>query len=96
VLGLIALLQREGLVAESVPVMEDYAERFPQGSARVRLKLAQVLIRDQQRPARALRLLADLPESDLPADLRPVRRQLERRARQMSQQEGGIYEIEEG
>lgn len=96
ILSLIALLQREKLLAESVPVMEDYVARFPEGSPRVRLKLAQVLLRDQNRPSKALRLLAGLAEQDLPPDLRPVRRQMEARARAMTQSEDGIYELDEG
>ena len=94
-LGLIKLLQREGMRAESIPIMEEYAGRFPDGSARVRLKLAAVFLRDQRRPAKALRLLADLPESSLPADLRPIRRQLEQQAVALREDEGGAYELDE-
>lgn len=96
VLGLITLLDREKLIAESVPVMEDYVARFPEGSPRVRLRLAQVLVRDQNRPGRALRILAGLPEADLPDHLRPVRRRLEARARALTQSEDGAYELDEG
>ncbi len=94
-LGLVKLLQREGLTAESIPIMEDYAARFPEGSARVRLKLAALLLRDQHRPSKALRILADVPEADLPADLRPIRRQIEAQATALREAEGGAYELDE-
>ncbi len=54
---LIAVLQRGGQNAESIPVMEDYLARFPEKAAKVRLKLAQILVLEQrpQRLARARR-----------------------------------------
>jgi membrane associated rhomboid family serine protease len=91
-LGLIKLLHRDGLRQESVPVMETYIDRHPANSGRIRLKLAQILIRDQQRPTQALRILADLPESDLPADLVPIRRQLEAQANRLIKD--GVLELE--
>jgi membrane associated rhomboid family serine protease len=91
-LKLIALLQRSGLTAESVPIMGDYIERFPEKAARVRLKLAQVLIRDQQRPAAALKVLAPIQDADLPEDLRPTRRAIEQQARRLVEE--GVLEVE--
>jgi membrane associated rhomboid family serine protease len=93
-LKLIALLQRSGMTAESVPIMGAYVERFPEKAARVRLKLAQVLLRDQQRPAAALKVLGPIPEAELPEDLRPVRRALERQAHKL--REEGVLELEGG
>jgi membrane associated rhomboid family serine protease len=91
-LALIKLLHRDGLQKESVPIMETYIDRHPDKSARIRLKLAQILIRDQQRPTQALRILADISESDLTADLVPIRRQLEAQANRLIQE--GVLELE--
>jgi membrane associated rhomboid family serine protease len=91
-LKLIALLQRKGMTAESVPIMGEYVERFPDRAARVRLKLAQVLIRDQQRPAAALKVLAPVTDAELPEDLRLVRRAIEQQARKL--REEGVLELE--
>lgn len=77
----------------SVPYMEAYCQRFPEQGDRMRLKLAQVLIRDRQRPAHGLRVLEQVPESSLAADLRPIRRQLETLAQQMLEE--GVLELEE-
>lgn len=91
-LRLIALLQKEGYTLESLPVMKDYVERFPDKSARVRLKLAQILLRDQHRPAAALRVLAEVDDTSLPEDLRAVRRRMEEVARR--QRDEGELEVE--
>jgi membrane associated rhomboid family serine protease len=88
-LRLIGLLQRQGLEAESVPVMEEFLARFPDRptAPRVRLKLAQVMVREQ-RPVRALRLLAELPEATLADDLKPARRRVELEALRLRDEEG--------
>ncbi|MEO6810524.1 MAG: rhomboid family intramembrane serine protease, partial [Isosphaeraceae bacterium] len=57
---------------------------------RMRLKLAQVMIRDQDRPTNALRVLAEI--GALPAQLDALRVQLIRQAKQM--QEEGVLELE--
>lgn len=77
---------------ESIPLMRAYCRHFPDDAARVRLKLAQVLIRDRQRPAAAERVLAELPDSGLPAELDAVRRKLASQAAQM--QADGVLELE--
>jgi membrane associated rhomboid family serine protease len=91
-LGLIKLLHAEKRWAESVPIMEQYVGRFPQKAARMRLSLAQLLIREQQRPAQALRVLAEIPAGALPESLEQARRQLERKANKM--REDGVLELE--
>ncbi len=60
---------------ESIELMASHLARFPD-AVRVRLKLAQVLVRNERRPAQALRVLAKLPEGKLPAALEPVRKKL--------------------
>jgi membrane associated rhomboid family serine protease len=94
--GLIKLLQTQQMWNESVPVMEEFVHRFPRSekAPRVRLKLAQVLLRYQERPVQALRELAELPPGSLPADLEPVRHQVERKAIQLRDE--GVLELEGG
>ena len=51
-LALIQQLQKGKLWAESVPLMAEYVSRYPQNLALVRLRLAEVLIAVDRRPAR--------------------------------------------
>jgi membrane associated rhomboid family serine protease len=90
--SLIKLLQQEKMWSESVPLMEQYVRRFPAKAARVRLKLAQVLVRDQQRPVQALRVLAEIPPGALPEQLEQLRQALEQKATQMV--DDGVLELE--
>lgn len=82
------LVQRAWSAA--TPLMRDYIQRFPGQGDRMRLKLAQVLIRDLDRPTRALRVLGEI--GTLPAQLDALRLQLIRQAEQM--QEEGVLELE--
>ncbi len=75
-----------------VTVMEDYLRRSPKPSARVRLRLAQVLVKEQQRPAHALKVLDEIPEGALPENLQAAARQVRRQAEQM--REEGVLELE--
>jgi hypothetical protein len=90
--GLIKLLHQDKMWSESVPLMEQYVRRFPVKAVRMRLKLAQVLARDQQRPVQALRVLAEIPEGVLPEELEQIRKQIEQKATQM--RDDGVLEIE--
>ena len=72
--------------------MEDYLRRSPNPSSRVRLRLAQVLIKEQQRPAHALLVLDAIPAGGLPENLAAAARQLRRQAEQM--REEGVLELE--
>jgi membrane associated rhomboid family serine protease len=76
----------------AVTVMEDYLRRSPKPSARVRLRLAQVLVKEQQRPAHALKVLDEIPAGALPENLENAARQLRRQAEQM--REEGVLELE--
>lgn len=78
--------------ADAVPLMADYCRKFPDQADRMRLKLGQIVIRDQQRPARGLRLLGEIAPGALPPQLDALRRQLVAEARQM--QEEGVLELE--
>ena len=58
----------------------------------MRIKLAQVLIRDRQRPVAALRVLEEIPSGSLPADLESTRQKLASKAKRMVEE--GVLELE--
>jgi membrane associated rhomboid family serine protease len=60
----------------AVTTMEDYLRRVVAPSPRVRLKLAQLLLHDYQRPAHALRVLQGFGDEVLPGDLEVFRSKL--------------------
>lgn len=91
-LALIQVLATARDWSGSVKVMEDYLRRAIKPSDRVRLRLAQVLIREQQRPAHALGVLAEIPDGSLPADLEATRVRLRAQAEQM--REDGVLELD--
>jgi membrane associated rhomboid family serine protease len=70
--------------SESVALMVSHLRRFPD-AVRVRLKLAQVLVQNEHRPAQALRVLEKLPAS-LPAALKPAREKLLAEATRLREQ----------
>jgi hypothetical protein len=72
--------------------MRDHCRFYPDESAKMRLKLAQVLIRDRQRPVAALRVLAEIPPGSLPAELEATRRKLASKADQLRAE--GVLELE--
>jgi membrane associated rhomboid family serine protease len=76
----------------AIGVMEDYLRRAEHPSTRVRLKLAQLLVREFDRPAHALRVLHELDTDALPADLEAFRVQLVAEAERMSEE--GVLELE--
>jgi len=78
--SLIKSLHDAQLWNESVPVMVHFLGVFPQNDARVRLKLAQVLTRELNRPSQALRVLGRIRAGELPQQLEKVRRNLEQQA----------------
>jgi membrane associated rhomboid family serine protease len=90
--ALIKAMHGQKAEADSIPLMRDYCRHYPADAAKIRLKLAQILIRDRQRPTAALRVLAEIPSGSLPADLEKVHAQLARQASRM--QEDGVLELE--
>ncbi|HEV3007373.1 MAG TPA: rhomboid family intramembrane serine protease [Pirellulales bacterium] len=84
-LKLIAALDKERAWPEAIDAMVDFLRRFPDKSARVRLKLAQVLTREEKRPAQALKVLAKLP-GNMPPQLEQLRKQLSDQAAKMQGQ----------
>ena len=78
---------------DSIAVMTDYVKEAENPSPRIRLKLAQFLVQKQERPARALRVLGEIPAGSLPESLEAIRRQLFRQAEAM--REDGVLELED-
>jgi membrane associated rhomboid family serine protease len=78
---------------DAVTVMTDYLKEAENPSPRIRLKLAQFLVQKQQRPARALRVLGEIPEGSLPESLDSIHRQLVAQAGRM--REEGALELED-
>ncbi len=75
----------------AISVMQQYEKEVEFPSSRVRLKLAQLLVQKQERPARALKVLGQIPEGSLPDPLESLRRQIAEQARQML--EDGVLEL---
>ena len=91
-LGMIKAMHAQKAEVDSIRLMRDYCRYYPADASRIRLKLAQVLVRDRQRPAAALQVLAEIPQGALPAELETLRTRLSRTALQM--QEDGVLELE--
>ena len=68
---------------DAVVLLHSYIEEVEAPSARVRLKLGQLLVQKQQRPARALKTLSQIPDGSLPHPLEGLRRQLIHEAEQL-------------
>jgi hypothetical protein len=90
-LKLITALDKEKVWPEAIEAMVDFLRCFPERSTRVRLKLAQILLREQKRPAQAMIVLAKLPAGGLNAQLEPLRKQLTDQANRMQAQ--GVMEL---
>jgi membrane associated rhomboid family serine protease len=75
----------------SIPLMRDFLHRFPAKSGRVRIRLAQILVK-VQRPTQALREIEQLPNGALNGSLDAAKLQVERQARQLI--EDGVLELE--
>jgi membrane associated rhomboid family serine protease len=90
--AMIKAFHARGGEAESVLLMREHCRSFPEESTKVRLKLAQILIRITRRPAAALRLLEAIPAGSLPTDLERARRKLVLEAERA--REEGAYELE--
>ncbi len=89
---LIRAFHARGAEADSLPLMRDHCRYYPASSVKMRVKLAQILIRDFQRPVAAMRVLEEIPAGALPADLETARQRLNRKAQQMV--DDGVLELE--
>lgn len=75
-----------------IPLMEEYAARFEGDADTVRLRLAKILVDDQQRPRHALRVLSKIPPDRLGPTLEESRKRIEMAA--LEQIEDGVLELE--
>jgi membrane associated rhomboid family serine protease len=86
------LLLGEKLWHDAVPLLEDYLQRFEKRAIPARLRLAQVLIEQQQRPSYATRVLERVPRTGLGTKEEKLRQSLEQKARKMI--DDGVLELE--
>jgi hypothetical protein len=91
-LQLAELILAEKLWNAAVPLLEDYLKRFQKREIQVRLRLAQVLIEQQQRPSYAARILGELPPKGLADKEEKLRTSLEAKSQKMI--EDGVLELE--
>ncbi len=75
-LSLILGLHKHKRWAESAPLMAKFLEEFPDDSAAVRLRLAQICLVELQRPAKTLELLAPLSSAALNEKQNLLRKEL--------------------
>ena len=75
----------------AILVMQHYEREVEAPSSRVRLKLAQLLIQHQERPARALKVLGQIPAGSLSEPLESLRREIAKQAQQML--DDGVLEL---
>jgi membrane associated rhomboid family serine protease len=72
--------------AGAASLMRDYVEKTEEPSPRIRLKLAQVLIQKLARPLQGLKVLNQIPIAELPAELVPRHRELQKAAEHMCEE----------
>jgi membrane associated rhomboid family serine protease len=89
---LIKAMHAGGAESDSIRLMRDHCRYYPERSFKMRVKLAQILIRDCQRPVAALRVLEEIPPGSLPADLEAARLKLAHKAQRMLEE--GVLELE--
>jgi len=82
----------EKLWLAAVPLLENYLQRFIGRVVPVRLKLAKILIEQQQRPSYASRVLAELPVKGLGEREEKLRISLTAKAQKMI--DDGVLELE--
>ncbi len=86
------LICDEQLWQAAVPLLENYLQRFTSRAVQVRLKLAKILIEQQQRPSYASRIMAELPLEGLSEKEEKLRTSLTAKAQQMI--DDGVLELE--
>lgn len=80
---LVAALHEQQAWTDSVPLMVDVLRMYPESSARVRLRLGQIMLLQENRPSQALRVLKKIAPNELPANLETTRQQLLSRAEKL-------------
>ncbi len=89
--GIVRLMHARKLWDESVPFMEEYVAKIPDTSGRVRLKLAQIYILQQERPQKGLALLKQIRPGGLEKEVVQTRENLMIKAKGMI--ESGTLEL---
>jgi hypothetical protein len=92
-LGVIKAMHDRKATAASVAPMRAFCRLYPEGSSKVRLRLAHVLIRESSRPTEARRHLLLVAPEGLDAHLKGVRQSLLDEADRMI--DDGVLEVEE-
>jgi hypothetical protein len=90
-LCLLQALHEKKLLVESIPLMVEYLARHPEKAALIRLKLAQILLTEQPRPAQALKVLAKIDEAALEVRHLEFLGRLRAKAQQLHEQDP--YEV---
>ena len=86
------LICNEKLWNAAVPLLENYLTRYHRRAVPVRLKLAKILIEQQQRPTYASRVLQELPPTGLGEKEEKLRTSLTQKAHTMI--DDGVLELE--
>ena len=92
-LGLITGLDREKRYDAMLPMMSDYAKRYPQGSVLVRLKLAQLLLEHERRPAKAMRVIDAIDPAELNERMQQAVARMRTKAQQLAADDDGELEL---
>lgn len=92
---LVAGCLQQKMIGETIFLMREYLEQHSEYALAMRLKLAEVLLLQQQRPAQALRVLTKLPLAELTDQHRHYCRQIAHRARAMLDQGALEPEVED-
>ena len=92
-LGLIAGLDRGKRYDAMLPMMTDYTDRFPNGSVLVRLKLAQLPLEREKRPAKALRILDAVNPAELTERMQLTHAKLRAQAERLATDESTELEL---
>jgi hypothetical protein len=90
--AMIKAFHAKGAERQSVRLMREHCRCFPEASDKMRLKLAQILINQCERPTEAARLLNESPAGSLSPDLERTRQKLLSKAAAMIEE--GVLELE--
>jgi hypothetical protein len=82
-MALIKSLHKVQLWSSAIRPMADYVRQFPERAIKMRLKLADILVNIERRPAKALKVLAKLQPQSLPSDLHAIHQKLATRANKL-------------
>ena len=91
---IVTQLLQAGRRIEAIPFMQELVERFPDSGPSARLRLAWAVLRMQQRPAEALRILSQVHVGSLDARQQDFYRRLVAHARRL--QAEGVFELSKG